>query len=138
MKEASWYFNQNLKPQGPVSFEEIREKIYRGEIGPHDLISNDKVGEWKPANEWGVFERTLFPATQAFIPGQEFQEDEKEWILLVPSADGKANLQEGPFSIREIRQGVQNKNIVGTCYVWKSGLSGWCRLIDRPEFSSLI
>lgn len=132
MRDSSWYFSQNLKPQGPLTYEEMREKIHRGEIGPYDLISQD--GDWKPACEWGIFERTLFPATQAFTPGAVEMEDEKEWVLLVPGVDGNGALQEGPFSVRQLREGLLNKSVSGQQYIWKAGLSGWCRLKDRPEF----
>lgn len=135
MRDDSWYFNQNLKPQGPLSYEDIRARIHRGEIGPQDLISNG--GDWKPAGEWGVFEVSLFPASQSFIPGEVVHEDEKEWVLLVPSSDGRGVLQEGPFSVRELRDGLIKKKILGQQYIWKAGLSGWCRLRDRPEFAEL-
>lgn len=132
---SSWYYNRNLKPQGPLTLEEMRLLIHRGEVGPQDLISNAEEGSWRPAWEWGVFERTLFPATQGYIPGVSFSEEEKEWVLLVPTVDGKGTVQEGPFSVRELREGLLNKNVSGQQYVWKAGLSGWCRIADRPEFS---
>lgn len=138
MKNNSWYYNVNLKPQGPLSYEEMRARIHRGEVGPQELISNDADGSWKPACEWGAFEITLFPATQSFIYGQEILEDEKEWVLLVPTGDGKGTLQEGPFSVREIRQCLQKRVVSGQQYIWKAGLSGWCRVKDRPEFAALV
>lgn len=136
MKDASWYYNQDLKPQGPISLEEMRLRIGRGEVGPHDLICNDSDDSWKPADE--VFERNLFPANQAIVPGQVFSEEEKEWVLLVPSVDGKGVLQEGPFSVRDLREGLVNGTISDMQYVWKTGLSGWCHLKDRPEFSEVF
>ncbi len=54
----------------------------------------------------------------------------------MPSQDGKGVLQEGPFSIQELRASLQAKTISPEQYIWKTGLSGWCRIIDRPEFSS--
>lgn len=134
-KTSSWYYNRNLKPQGPVTLEEMRLLIHRGDVSLHDLISNDEEGTWKPAWEWGVFERTLFPATQGCVPGVGFLEDEKEWVLLVPAVDGKGAVQEGPFSVRELREGLQKKSISHQQYIWKTGLSGWCRIADRPEFA---
>ena len=134
MKKDSWFYNKNLKPQGPLSLEEMRLRIYKGEVGPHDLICHEQTGEWKPAREWGVFEQTLFPAAQQFIPGVEVAADEKEWVLLVPSEDGKTLVQEGPYSVRDIRVSMNEHRVSPQSYVWKSGLSGWCRIQDRPEF----
>lgn len=133
MKNVSWYFHQNLKPQGPLTFEEIRQRIHRGEIGPQSLVSNTVEDRWKPAKEWGVFEDSLFPALQ----GQELEQinlEEKSWVLLVPSAEGKGILQEGPFSLMELKQGIREGRISVQQFIWKSGLSGWCKIQDRPEF----
>ncbi|WII71124.1 DUF4339 domain-containing protein [Bdellovibrio sp. 22V] len=135
MKKISWYYNENLKPQGPLTLEEMRARIHSGKIGLFDLISSDATGEWKAACEWPEFERSLFPAIQGFIPGAEILEDEKEWVLLVPSENGKTSLQEGPFSIRELKASLAAGTVSGNQYIWKTGLSGWCRLLDRPEFN---
>jgi hypothetical protein len=64
---SSWYVNRNLKPQGPLSFAEMKKKIIRGEIGPGDLICKEDAkgkGVWSPAVEWRDFPRELFPAFQ--------------------------------------------------------------------------
>lgn len=129
-----WYYNQNLKPQGPITLEEMRHRIMKGDVGPSDLISHGAHGDWKPAVEWREFEASLFPAVQSFVPGAEIPQHEKEWVLLVPSQDG-VGLQQGPFSIQEIQEGVRSQKISGSSYIWKAGLSGWCRIKDRPEFA---
>ena len=134
MKSKNWYFNRDLKPQGPHSLEEMRELIHSGDIGPHDLICHDVDGAWKVASEWGVFERTLFPATQEYMPGQEFVADEKEWVLLASDDGGKTVLQEGPFSLADLRRSLEQRLVSDQQYIWKPGLSGWSRIADRPEF----
>lgn len=129
-----WYYNQNLKPQGPITLAEMRHRIMKGDVGPSDLISHGDSGDWKPASEWREFEVSLFPAVQSFVPGAEVSQSEKEWVLLVPSEDG-GGLQQGPYSIREIQDGLRTKKISRGFYIWKAGLSGWCRIEDRPEFA---
>ncbi len=136
MKDV-WYYHQNLKPQGPLSLQEMRTRIHRGEIGPMDLVCHEADGSWKPACEWSVFEASLFPAAQAFIYGQDVRTDEKEWVLLVPSKEAQSALQEGPFSISELNDLLRAQKISAQHYIWKPGLSGWCRLKDRPEFAAL-
>lgn len=133
--KLSWYCNKNLKPVGPLSLHDIRQRISRGEIGPQDLIFNDDEKLWKPACEWKNFEATLFPAAQGLDPAHCISENEEEWVLLVPTEDGKI-LQEGPFSVREIVQHLRHRRISADQYVWKTGLSGWCQIKDRPEFVS--
>lgn len=134
--QDGWYYNQNLKPQGPITLQEMREYILKGSIGPFDLISCGRDGEWRAASEWREFERSLFPAAQEYVPGQEFATQEKEWVLLVPALDRDATLQEGPYSLQELRDGLATQRISQNQYVWKPGLSGWCRIQDRPEFIS--
>lgn len=136
MKDVSWYYHHNLKPQGPLAAAEMRARIYRGEVGPHELISNDREGQWKPACEWADFEASLFPAGQALVLGQEVSYTEKEWVLLVPVGDGKSFLQEGPFSVQDLSAMMAKKMVASHQYIWKSGLSGWCRIQDRPEFAN--
>ncbi len=132
--QDGWYYNQNLKPQGPITLQEMRERILKGVVGPYDLISCGKNGEWKAAYEWREFERSLFPAAQEYVPGQASFVNEKEWVLLVPAPDREAVLQEGPYSLQELRDGLSAQKISQSQYVWKPGLSGWCRIQDRPEF----
>lgn len=134
MKYNSWYFNRDLKPQGPVSTLEMREYIMKGHIGPRDLISAREDGRWMMAEEWGVFEKTLFPAGQQFVPGGDICLQTKEWVLLAQDAD-KRLLQEGPFSLADLQAGLRQKKISPEQYVWKTGLTGWSRIADRPEFN---
>ncbi len=135
MMNDLWYYNKNLKPQGPLSYEEMRARIHCGDVGPSDLVSCGARGDWKPASEWGCFESTLFPATQSLSLESDVVSQETEWVLLVPAQDGQV-LQEGPFSIQDIQKGLRNKKISFEQYVWKAGLSGWCKIKDRPEFSN--
>lgn len=134
MKQNSlWFYNKNLKPQGPLTLDEMRQLIHRGEIRMWDLVCEGPQGSWKPAMEFATFERTLFPATQEFIVGAS-ETTEKHWVLLVPSSEGKGFSQEGPFSLQELQAGLRDQRIAPDQYVWKNGLSGWCKIMDRPEF----
>lgn len=134
--QDAWYYNQNLKPQGPITRQEMREHILKGSIGPFDLISCGEAGEWRAAREWREFEISLFPAAQEYVPGQDLLTHEKEWVLLVQAPDRDTVLQEGPYSLHELREGLSAQKISQNQYVWKPGLSGWCRIQDRPEFIS--
>jgi hypothetical protein len=125
----SWYYNRDLKPLGPLSLQEMRQKIFKGEVSPQDLIFNEELGEWKPALEWKVFEASLFPALQ----GQNAAPAglvEAEWILL-------REVQEGPYRTDELQEMLRQKKINGGHYIWKTGLSGWVQIKDRPEFAAL-
>jgi hypothetical protein len=140
-KISNWYFHHNLKPQGPISEEEMRVKIIRGEIGPEDLVS-DEGGSWRAAAEWGIFEFHIFPAKQVLAMDGEIFLEIKEWVILVQSAVvtplSEQILQEGPFSARELIFKIEGGHVSPYQYVWKNGLSGWCQIKDRSEFASAI
>lgn len=130
---STWYFNKNLKPQGPLSFEDMKKKIMRGEISPGDLICRD--GEnWLPAMEWRDFPRELFPAFQKNY-FKATNPDEKEWILLIFNQENPEGHQQGPYSINEVKQMLSENIVSAEDYIWRTGLSGWVQLRDRAEFA---
>lgn len=133
---SSWYFNKGLKPQGPLSFEEMKRKILRGEVGPGDLVcQEDSQGEssWAMASEWREFPKELFPAFQQNYFKQSLAE-EKEWILLSFKTDHPQGRQEGPYSVEDVKAMMRSGSVRGEDYIWRSGLSGWVRIQDRAEF----
>ncbi|WP_413581465.1 GYF domain-containing protein [Bdellovibrio sp. HCB288] len=136
--KKTWFRSVNLRPQGPYSLEEMRAFIHRGEVGFQDLILDESKGDvWKAAADWGVFELTLFPAGQSFIPGMSINEEAQEWVVLV-GQNGGVPLQEGPYSVADIKAGLKAGRISPYQLIWKSGLSGWCQVKDRPEYYSCI
>ena len=42
--------------------------------------------------------------------------------------------QEGPFCLKDLLLQIEQGHVQLNQYVWKSGLSGWVRMSDRPEF----
>ncbi len=137
--KKTWFRSIQLKPMGPFSLEEMRAFIHRGEVGLLDLILDESKGDvWKPAAEWGVFELSLFPAAQSFIPGMDLDETLPEWVILVGQLASPVPLQEGPYSIADIKTGLKNGKFSPYQLIWKSGLSGWCQVKDRPEFYASI
>ncbi|WP_413291428.1 DUF4339 domain-containing protein [Bdellovibrio sp. HCB337] len=131
---SSWYFNKNLKPQGPLDFDEMKRKIMRGEISPTDLIMKEGENSWQQAMEWRDFPQELFPAFQKnYFKKSDAQE--KEWILLVFSAANPEGSQEGPYSVVDIQNMIVERKISIEDYVWRSGLTGWVQVKDRAEFA---
>ena len=134
MSAKNWFYSKGLKPQGPVGVEEIRQKIMVGDIGPWDLVSCDEegkgAGEWKAACQWKVFEERLFPAFQM---GQiSVSENDPQWVVLKQTVGGQP-IQEGPYTTEDLKLKVRAQEIAMDHYVWKTGLSGWCRVRDRSD-----
>ncbi len=134
---SAWYFNKNLKPQGPFSFEEMKRKITRGEVGPQEFVCKDGQEQWLPASQWKEFPQEFFPALQKDL-FRNMSRTEKEWTLLSMPAGSSAPVQQGPYSLNEIRSLLANGEITLEDHIWRTGLSGWVRIADRPEcFTSL-
>jgi hypothetical protein len=126
-----WFFSRNLKPMGPHTEAEIRLKIHRGEIARYDLVLQECEGKWRAAGEWRNFEESLFPAMQKVQPDDQTVID-SEWVLLA------GQTQEGPYSSAQILGMVRRGQAQASQLIWKSGLSGWCQIGERPEFRELI
>jgi hypothetical protein len=136
---SSWYFNQNLKPQGPFTDDEIRLKIISGEIGTNELICNE-LNEWKPASQWEIFE--LKKCTESIqTGGVGVQEDPSQWVLLVKNQQGLVSdsfLQEGPFTTEEITILIEAGGVSPQQYIWKNGLGRWYRVNECKEFEVIL
>lgn len=134
----SWYYSEKLKPVGPVSLEAIKEKIAKGEVGPYDLLLVAD-GEWKPAADYKEFPYHLFPAWQEWDRAfGDTHPEEKKWVLLFKNSQGVPQ-QAGPVSSIDVQQFIQAKNQdISSLWIWKTGLSGWARVQDRPEFRDFI
>lgn len=128
MSQQKWYYSRDLKPQGPVTLEEIRDLVRTGEVRPRDLICQDS-GEWRPAEE--CFEFTLFPAKQEI----SFEDTLKaEWVVLSVSEGAQGYRQDGPLTSAQIREKIIAGELSWESPIWKPGLKGWAKIIDRPEF----
>lgn len=127
-----WYYNRDLKPQGPISREEIRHLARTGEIRPLDLICLDG-SEWRTAQSY--FEATLFPANQEIT----FEESAvPEWVVLVATNGASDYRQEGPLTTSQVRAKIVAGDINWVSPIWKAGLKGWAKIEDRPEFSGAL
>lgn len=138
--KKTWYYNTDLKPVGPVTLQEVRAQIHAGQIGPHDLICDEdqQEGRWQAASEFKEFEQGLFPSAQSYIPGVEVDELSADWVLLIPEEGTMQLRQQGPYSMSEVAEMFFQGKILASHHIWKSGLSGWSRLSDRPEFKKII
>lgn len=134
-----WYYSENLKPQGPMTLAEMRERIHQGKIGPEDLICDESTdGGWLPAKEFRCFEATLFPAMQGYVQGADLNLHSADWVILSPEGESGPLRQFGPYTHEEVVELLRQGDVLPNCHIWKSGLSGWSKLTDRPEFKEFI
>ncbi len=129
-----WYTNAGLKPLGPFELIDIHEKIKKGHLSPQDLIFNENFSDWKPAQEWEEVRRLGFPAFEAV--GMD-EQDKLVWIVLRRNPVDQKYTQEGPLDGTQIISFLKYGSLLEDDLVWKKGLSGWARIGDRAEFTSL-
>ncbi len=125
-----WFYNLNLKPQGPFELDVVLEKIKRGEISPNDLMMREDSEQWLPAKAWQLFDDSLFPANQ--LVDKSFAAEKTEWVLL------RNGTQEGPYLASDVKKMLRTKQLSAETYVWKNGLTGWVRIMDRAEFDGIF
>ncbi|MFZ4403391.1 MAG: GYF domain-containing protein [Pseudobdellovibrionaceae bacterium] len=133
----TWYYNENLKPVGPVTFEDIVSKIQYGSIRPYDFILNeaDEQAQWVAAIACKQIRQDFFPAFQSIESEISAgpTENKKIWVILKVGLQTTGQ-QEGPFTKEEVLESLQTGLLKFSDYVWKQGLSGWACIKDRIEF----
>lgn len=129
---SSWYYNKDLKPQGPFTFEEMKKKIIRGEVGPLELIFKDGESHWLAANQWKDFPKEFFPAYQRNL-FRGINPTVQEWTLLYRKKGSEAPVQSGPYSLNDIQDMIKAGKANTEDYIWRTGLTGWLQIKDGPE-----
>lgn len=59
MSAEDWYYSRGDHKKGPLTLEQLRAKVIRGELEPHHLVWNDTMDEWAPiSNVPGLMPRS--------------------------------------------------------------------------------
>lgn len=126
-----WYLQDQGKPLGPFTSDEIKSFLLQGRRGPQDLLWSEQAKDWKPAIEWPEFRAVPYPSHQGLDPDEG---GEPQWVVLRwPEKD-----THGPYTKAELRELSHKGALKPTDYVWKPGLTAWCRGVDRPDLSELF
>ncbi|MFP5519629.1 MAG: DUF4339 domain-containing protein [Bdellovibrionia bacterium] len=130
---SQWYYSKGLKPQGPLSRNELLILVQKGEIRPRTLLLCEELSpEWLEAKEFFRKDILMFPVFQ-LLRNRELDLKCKEWVVLkVEQGQGQ---QLGPYSLEEIRV---NFNVGSSLdiYLWKPEITGWIHQEDLEEFIS--
>jgi GYF domain 2 len=122
---ALWYYLLKGRPQGPISFEDLKKEVAAGRIGPSDLIYQERDTQWRPVS------------SQPDLKGPVASEEKPsvyDWVLLVRKSDGSGYKQRGPFSKEQVVQKLKGGEISFTDYVWRKGLTEWYKILALPDF----
>ncbi len=126
-----WYFQEEGRPLGRLTEGQVRSFLLRGTRGANDLLWSDSVKQWKMVRDWFEFRAFPFPADQGLDPEEG---GEPQWVLL----KWPQKVVEGPYTKSQLRELANQGILQATHYVWKPGLSAWCKLSDRADLNELF
>lgn len=135
-----WYIHVSGKTYGPYTKEEVKGMLQAGSIKYTDFVFKEDYDDWKYLYEVKLFDRrgTGRPQPRIKAPKKVDFEDtappvtKDESVVQWYLHDGKN--QYGPYSTEYIRDGLDNKTIFWTYYVWRKGLDKWVQLKKSKEF----
>ncbi|MHB8898018.1 MAG: DUF4339 domain-containing protein [Thermoguttaceae bacterium] len=88
MVEAQWYFTQNGRQQGPVSFYQLQQLANAGTLTTADHVWTEGQQDWRPAGEIaGLFSGRPAVATNTAGPGCSSPADPDLVMPSVPPRD---------------------------------------------------
>lgn len=118
---ARWYYSEGGEARGPLSLEQMRAKIRRGELQPEQKVFSDALGAWTALA--GVAE--LRPAS-GNVPAEE------GWYIGI---DGKSY---GPYAAERVEEMVKKGQAEPDSVVWHPSLGQWRPLGDVARFESAL
>jgi len=137
-----WFVYADSQTYGPYTAEEIMSMLIDNTLKYSDYAFREGFANWEFIRNIPDFDRRLInpggnqpkvtvprieeaPIVQAKDLSEEIQDS---WFV----HDGKK--QEGPFTTEYIKDGINNKTIFWTYYVWKKGMENWTEVRQCKEF----
>ncbi len=119
--DKKYYLNINDQNVGPLSFEEVTDRLKNGLLKATDYIFITGNKDWQTINELQEFSIYLEP---------EDPEKRKIWFI-------RRNKQnEGPYSKQEIFQMIETGKADINDYVWSKELRNWTTIKDAMSIST--
>jgi hypothetical protein len=133
--QSAFYVSQKGQQVGPLSVEQILDKVAKGELDATDYCYDEVKEDWvllgeHPQMSGGVKKASgeLTQVKDEPVTTESVPHGDKEWFVL------KGESKFGPFPFHELIKMLQEKSIFEFDYVWHSGLSTWERIAEVPEF----
>ncbi|MCX6111991.1 MAG: DUF4339 domain-containing protein [Proteobacteria bacterium] len=120
-EDKKYYLNINDQNVGPLSFDDITNRLKNGLLSVEDHIFASDSELWTLIQEIPEFAQY-----SSKIP----EEEKKIWFL----RKNKENI--GPISKKEILNLLLNVEIDNNDYVWRKGLGNWMQLKDIYELKA--
>ncbi len=135
-----WYYLVKSQIQGPVTENEIREKLKLNELTLHSIIFREGDTKWRRVSE---FEEVDFAKEISEVNLHHFVKlpqkplGDDRWVVLlnIQNESETKFVQKGPFSTLEVKDSIQQGEFSYSDYIWKDGFSKWERIGDLDDFS---
>lgn len=129
MTEDFYFYQDSGKTVGPVTSEDLKDRIRSGKLRLFDLILKERDGTWRMALEHGDFKDDFKSQSRTTLK-------EKPWVCLQrKSPDGFEFTTTGPYSLEEIREALMAGRVSYTDYVWRTGFNEWKRIGLMEDFN---
>lgn len=136
-----WYFLVKGKIQGPITENQVREKLRTSELTLNDIIFREGDSKWKRVNEFP--ENNFSKEVQSdlnlhhFVKLPKNSDVPEKWVVLLNiQTDAETKfVQKGPYSLEEVKDAIQRGEVSYSDHIWKVGFDKWQRIGDLEEFS---
>lgn len=134
-----WFIHADKQTYGPYTVEEVLSMLMDGTIKYSDYAFREGFSNWEFIRNIPDFDRRLInpggdqpSVNQPVNNTPSFQKEnaieEDKWFL----HDGET--QQGPYSFEYIKDGLSDKTVFWTYYVWKKGMENWVELRKCADF----
>lgn len=137
----AWYVSRSGRAEGPFATEYVRALLTEGHLSGLDLVYREGDDQWLPAAHFKALSKTGVSTEEKKMRGPREADQGGEvagstplvsWIVLKPH--GGTYLQDGPYSTKQVIDGLRKGRFQYTQYIWRPGIEKWRRIGDLAEF----
>ncbi|HRK02617.1 MAG TPA: DUF4339 domain-containing protein, partial [Oligoflexia bacterium] len=144
--EKKFFIAMGNKAMGPLSAQEVYERIQRGEVGLLHYYWRKGLSDWKRLAEEKEFAVLVpkKPASSSIKTLRSRIGDITKDVELTQTRVNRPyylytnNTQYGPFSEDELLRVLKTQKVSRNAYAWTAGWPNWKRLSSIPEFAEFV
>lgn len=119
LQNAKWYVSTDEGSEGPISFEDVRKRVARGDVRPGDKVYADPLGDWKRLEQ-----------VEALRPGREDEAD--RWYV-----SRKGN-RYGPYKTGQMKDMIREGRLGPKTRAWTPSMGEWRTLRNIGRFAEIL
>lgn len=119
LQSAQWYVNTDGETRGPISYEEVRALVARGQLRAEHRVYAEPLGDWKQAGE-----------VDALRPGGGEEAD--RWFV------SRRGERYGPYDTERMQEMIREGRLGPKTKAWSPVLGEWKTLRSIGRFSETL